>query len=72
MKQPLEYNPWIPSKLSEKQSTFLTRLMNDGKLNEVEEHSVKYALETGEYNEGQRILFLQLSYRELLRRTNDG
>jgi len=62
--RPLPYNPWVPSKLSEKQSKFLTGLLKDGKLNEPEEHSVQYALEQGEYNEGQRILFLQLAYRE--------
>ena len=64
MYKPLPYNPWVPSKLSEKQSKFLTRLLEDGKLNEPEEHSVQYALEHGQYNEGQRILFIQLSYRE--------
>jgi len=64
MNKPLPYNPWVPSKLSEKQSKFLTRLLEDGKLNEPEEHSVQYALEHGQYNEGQRILFIQLSYRE--------
>lgn len=66
MKTPLYYNPYIPSKLSEKQSKFLTRLLKQKKLNEVEEHSVQHALDQGEYNEGQRILFLQLSYREML------